>query len=239
MSNPAEQHGNGGGANEFLARVYEHLPVLVVRLTIDGMVLGINPQVTRVTGYEPMELVGRNWWGTMFPGKLFAQVPKFITPGQADCPPPLRPEHPMVLQAKDGTERTVAWTRFSWSSPLGWKEVVCLGQDLTDRLTDADRAATTAGLAGKGAAVPTAPGEEIEGGFVQPLAVSPAAKTTAEGSARIIGRVQDCLQQVEERMAAVHRTWAVGGILDADALAKAKELSDEVAAMCRKSQGEG
>src|SRR3982750_265049 len=65
--------------DDFLADVYRHLPFLVAHVTVDGVVLHCNPATSHLTGYEERELVGKNFWGLLFPGKLFAQVPKFVS----------------------------------------------------------------------------------------------------------------------------------------------------------------
>jgi hypothetical protein len=105
--------------------------MLVVHLTADGIVLHCNPETVRVTGYLTGELVGKNFWATLFPGRLFAQVPKFIpaswsgmggegggaaggdgAAGVWGGPPPLMRDRPMTIRTRSGEERVVAFTRF-------------------------------------------------------------------------------------------------------------------------------
>ena len=70
---------NAQPGGEFLADLYRHLPLLVVHLTLDGTLLHANPEVQRVTGYSEGDLLGKNFWAILFPGRLFAQVPKFVS----------------------------------------------------------------------------------------------------------------------------------------------------------------
>src|SRR5438045_3131724 len=87
-----------------LADVYRHLPFLVIHITTDGIVLHCNPEACRVTGYSEQELVGKNLWGTLFPGKLFAQVPRFISLVE---PASLLKDVPMAIRTREGAERVI------------------------------------------------------------------------------------------------------------------------------------
>lgn len=172
----------------FLADLYANLPVLVVRLSSDGMVLGVNPAVTEVTGYAPTDLIGRNWWGLLFPGKLFAQVPRFISPTSLQG---LLRDYPMTLRTHKGDDRVVAWTRFCRELAHGRKEIVLIGQDLTDRLTDADLNAL-AGVADAAmgpdmdCSADALPSTVSDNGIVMPLAASPPTLQHPNGHAKAI-----------------------------------------------------
>ena len=128
---------------DLLAELYRQLPMLVVHLTADGIVLHCNPETVRVTGYLTGELVGKNFWATLFPGRLFAQVPKFIpaswsgmggegggaaggdgAAGVWGGPPPLMRDRPMTIRTRSGEERVVAFTRFEAArngAACGWR----------------------------------------------------------------------------------------------------------------------
>ena len=136
----------------FLADVYRCLPFLVIHTTTDGTVLHCNPETLRTTGYEETELVGKNLWAILFPGKLFAQVPRFISLIQ---PAALLRDVPMTIKTKRGDERVIAFTRHMHGGSAsvnggggvdvsdtagGTRSFICIGVDLTDRLLDADRA---------------------------------------------------------------------------------------------------
>lgn len=204
--------------------LYEQMPLLVIRLRPDGMVLGLNPHVTRITGYEVSDLIGRNWWATLFPGRLFAQVPKFFSSHKLDA---IIRDFPMTLRTKDGKEKTVAFTRFLRQSGQ-WQEVVCLGQDLTDRLTDADR------QRGEGAEPPVTPElqphadaaftvmseAELQGDFIMPLAISPPVHDGGELQKKTIEEVHEFLSEVEKRMGDLERAYHDGKIKQVQDLAE-------------------
>lgn len=130
----------------FLADVYRHLPFIVIHITTDGIVLHCNPETCLATGYEEKELLGKNLWGILFPGKLFAQVPKFIS---LASPSPLLKDMPMTIRTRQGSERVIAFSRFvhanaggdaDFHADAGPRTFICVGVDLTDRLLNADRA---------------------------------------------------------------------------------------------------
>lgn len=200
---------------DLLADIYRHLPLLVVHLTSDGIVLHCNPEASRITGYAESELVGAFFWGALFPGKLFAQVPKFISPDGITSP--LLHDRPMTIRTKNGAERIIAFTRFTRLEPAdhadtGRRTIVCIGVDLTDRLIAADgidpveekHFGASAGNAGA-----------IDGEVIVPIAISPPSplpgmtgdaggvSNEARATAEAIREAHGLLSEVESRMAAV------------------------------------
>ena len=155
-----------------------------MHVTTDGVVLHCNPETCRVTGYAEGELVGRNLWATLFPGKLFAQVPRFISLMQ---PLPLLKDVPMTIRTKSGTERVIGFSRHMYtdvSEPPAAdgapRSFICIGVDLTDRLLDAERAQLpelsdeTKGPPGRTAFGPhIGNAGAIDGEIVTPIAISP------------------------------------------------------------------
>jgi len=228
--------------SSLLFAIYEHLPMLVVQLTLDGVVLFCNPQTVRITGYEQGELVGKNFWGMLFPGKLFAQVPKFISP---TAPSPLLRDAPLTIRTRDGHERVIAFSRFMHAAPVAdiqdvsIKTMVCIGVDLTDRLLDSDKV----GGAEAGGFVPFGPNVgnagTVEGEIVTPLAISPPAPGSAEsargavGAAEAIRGVQDFLATIDARMQALDEAAARGELERLAALAAAisAQARGEIAAL--------
>src|SRR5436190_251589 len=124
-----------------LADLFRQLPFLVIHTTSDGTVLHCNPEVLRVSGFAESELLGKNAWAVLFPGKLFAQVPRFISLLE---PSLLLKDVPMTIRTKEGRERVIAFSRYQHLSLVeNTAEVartfICVGTDITDRLLDADR----------------------------------------------------------------------------------------------------
>jgi PAS domain S-box-containing protein len=190
--------------------LYQHLPVLVIHMTTDGTVLHCNPEALRVTEYSEEELVGKNFWGMLFPGRLFAQVPKFISaihPVQA-----LAKDVAMTLRTKEGKERTVAFSRFVHDTAgvdgAESRSVVCIGNDLTDRLLDSDKGHLNA-LPADATALNGAPEGDVEGEVVIPLAITPAPMG-GEHAAAAIQQVHEFLTEVEVRVAALEKAFLDG-----------------------------
>ena len=214
---------SGSPGRDLLANLYQHLPVLVIHMTTDGTVLHCNPEAVRVTGYGEAELVGKNFWGMLFPGRLFAQVPKFISaihPVQA-----LAKDVAMTLRTKAGQERTVAFSRFVHDLPggiggghggEGARSVVCIGNDLTDRLLESDKGhlnalpadATALGAAG-----------DVEGEVVIPLAITPAPMG-GEHAAAAIQQVHEFLTEVEVRVASLEKAFSDGEMMSIASIAE-------------------
>ena len=204
----------------YLADVYRNLPFLVVHLTTDGTVLHCNPETLKITGFTEAELIGKNFWATLFPGKLFAQVPRFISllnPMSA-----LLKDVPMTLRTRQGSERVVAWTRYVHAAPgvgsqdNSVKTFICIGVDLTDRLQDADRAKLPEALTDDGTQgfIPFGPhvgnAGAIEGEIVTPLAITPRVPDRT-GVPCAIEQVREALSRVE-----THYNCLQGAFLDAE-----------------------
>jgi PAS domain S-box-containing protein len=183
---------------EFMQDVFGHLPLLIVQLTVDGIVVSVNNEVCKITGYSNEDIVGQNWWGTMFPGKLFRQVPKFISAVAPVIGGGVLRDVPMMVAAKDGQLRTIAWTRFTRDSQTGGNEIVLIGMDLTDRLTDADREATGEATV-----------DGIEGTIVTPILASPP-KLSEDHGLKAIQEVHEFLSQVETRIDALEGALMIG-----------------------------
>jgi PAS domain S-box-containing protein len=211
----------------YLADVYRHLPFLVVHVTSDGTVLHCNPEAVKVTGYQEAELVGKNFWATLFPGKLFAQVPKFISlinPSSA-----LLKDVPMTMRIKSGAERVIAWTRYVHMSGMAGaqdtaaRSFICVGVDLTDRLLDADRAKIPESLTDDGTSgfIPFGPhvgnAGAIEGEIVTPLAITPRPPDRT-GVPCAIEQIREGLARVETHFNCVQGAFLDGEIKAIEAL---------------------
>ncbi len=209
-SNSTSNHAPGGIFGELLLNVYQHLPVVVVQLTIDGVVLNMNPEAVRVLGYAESELAGKNFWAVMFPGRLFAQVPRFMS--AADPLQQFARDVPMTIRTKEGRDRVLAWTRHVQNGVgVGSiKTLLCMGVDLTDRLLAADVAATLPG-AGQREPEPTVMGVG-NGGTVDSETVTPIAITPpATGSPAVaIAQVHEFLTEVTLRVEAMQAAYARG-----------------------------
>jgi len=199
--------------------MYAHAPMMVVVMTTDGLVLHCNEAASRVTGYAEHELVGRNFWSLLFPGRLFSQVPRFVSAvhlGQI-----VGKDASLMMRRRDGKECVVAWTRILHEGADGCKAIVCFGTDLTDRLLASDLAdqpeAVVGVVGGSGG------GGEIDGELVEPLFVLPPAlpsDSSVSGTAAV-RQVQEFLVEIETRMAALRMALSQNDLADLTTIAAA------------------
>lgn len=207
----------------FLADVYRHLPFLVIHITTDGIILHCNPETSLTTGYEEQELVGKNLWAVLFPGKLFAQVPKFIS---LASPSPLLKDVPMTIRTRQGAERIIAFSRYVHaggalnSADSGPRTFICVGVDLTDRLINSDRThLPDFASPDHTEPLPSHFGPHIgnagaiDSEIVTPIAISPKAPrpTGSEGPCPI-EQVREGLARVDTHMNCVQSALAEGEI---------------------------
>lgn len=112
---------------------YEHIvsdsPLLIVAMSVDGAVEFANAAVTHVTGYQPEELIGRNWWRLLYSGDEYAQVETLL----ADEANFRVRDYQMTLTTKDRQKRVVAWNAANiLDSRKRVTTIVGIGRDVTD-----------------------------------------------------------------------------------------------------------
>jgi PAS domain S-box-containing protein len=115
---------------DYTARIIERTPALVVGLSPDGITRFTNPAVEKTTGYSSNELIGKNWWSTLFPEKSDKQVEQLR---QLKSKGPVRNEE-LELSTRSGEIRVVAWSnihRFNESGQL--VETIGFGTDITEQ----------------------------------------------------------------------------------------------------------
>jgi len=110
----------------------ESSPCLICKLSPDGMTLFVNPHVETITGYEPAELVGRNWWELFYPAAKAADEIRHLQELLAEGDVL---DYEMWLTTKDGRRRLISWNSFNvWAEDCGGLvEINGVGIDLTDR----------------------------------------------------------------------------------------------------------
>ena len=114
----------------FSAEILEGSPAIICRVTPDGVTTFINPAGERICGYRREELVGKNWWETMFPGDEYRQVERlFLAFGRGDVS-----DYEMTLTTREGQRRTISWSAFNRRDENGsLLEMIGIGNDITDR----------------------------------------------------------------------------------------------------------
>lgn len=105
------------------------LPAIVCELAEDGTTLFVNDAVAKITGYQPRELHGKNWWDIFFPGEQRRQLDVLFSrvdsSGAAD--------HEILLTAKDGTLKTISWNSAAKCRQDGTPDtIIGIGFDITD-----------------------------------------------------------------------------------------------------------
>jgi PAS domain S-box-containing protein len=110
-------------------RLLNDSPALIVRLAPDGDTRYINPSAERVTGYLNSDIIGKNWWKTLYPGELYRQVDKLMT----DFSGGNVYNYEMTLTTRANETRTISWNSANYFSPDGaLLEIVGFGTDITD-----------------------------------------------------------------------------------------------------------
>jgi len=115
---------------DYTARIIERTPAIVVGLSPDGITRFTNPAVEKTTGYSSSELIGKNWWSTLFPEKSDTQVEQLR---QLKSKSPARNVE-LELFTRSGETRVVAWNnihRFNESGQL--METIGFGTDITEQ----------------------------------------------------------------------------------------------------------
>jgi hypothetical protein len=144
---------------------------------------------------------------------------------------------PMTIRTKSGRERIIAFSRYLHVGPVSVfsdsapRTFICVGVDLTDRLTDADRDKLPPSFITESELEELAPfgphvgnGGAIDGEFVTPIAISPKAplrdKTTQVPCP--LQQTRDALARVETHIDCVRKALTEGethtlGVLSAAA----------------------
>ena len=115
---------------EYTSRIVEQTRALVCGITPEGTTVFVNPSVSRVSGYHAEEIVGKNWWQTLYPGDEYYQVEQlFEHMERANVS-----EYDMTLPTKTGEKRIVAWSSINRLDDQGnLIEVIGIGNDITER----------------------------------------------------------------------------------------------------------
>jgi PAS domain S-box-containing protein len=114
--------------SENVARLITFSPIIICGINSEGILKYINPAGERATGYSSEEIVGKNWWHTMYPGDRYLQVAQLFSK--------LKKiniyNYEMNIIAKNGDNRTISWSSvINYDSNGDIHEVIGFGQDIT------------------------------------------------------------------------------------------------------------
>jgi two-component system, cell cycle sensor histidine kinase and response regulator CckA len=116
---------------EYTEHIISAAPTLIVGIAPDGTTTFINRAITRVTGREPEEIVGQNWWRINYPGEEYRQVDQLFeefNQGRGVV------NYEMTLTTKSGAKRTISWNSVNRLGEHGEIiEIIGIGADVTDR----------------------------------------------------------------------------------------------------------
>lgn len=115
---------------DYVTRIIERTPALVIGLSLDGVTRIVNPAAEKTTGFSAEEIIGKNWWRTLFPGGSYGQVDYLLKLIEAG---PVR-NHEMILTTRSGEKRVVTWSiinRYDEHDQL--TDIIGFGTDITDQ----------------------------------------------------------------------------------------------------------
>jgi PAS domain S-box-containing protein len=112
---------------DFHDRAYRGVPAIVCWVKADGTVLTMNPAGESITGYQAAEIIGKNFWETLHPGKAFRRVEEMLRLHQEQAVT----DFEATLTRKDGGHRVVAWSLIDYCPPGEAPSLICFGSDIT------------------------------------------------------------------------------------------------------------
>jgi phosphoserine phosphatase RsbU/P len=116
---------------DYSARIIDRSPVIICGLAPDGTTMFINPAGERITGYSAADLVGRNWWKTLYPGEDSEQVRQLHGGDRQST----REEHEMILTTRLGEKRSILWNSVQHVDGQGRLiNIIGFGYDNTARM---------------------------------------------------------------------------------------------------------
>jgi PAS domain S-box-containing protein len=118
------------GAAAYRKYIQASAPMLMCGTAPDGTARFVSPAISRVAGYEPEELIGRDLWRTLHPDvddRQIARLLNILRRGDIhDCE--------MTLTTKSGERRVISWNSMNRYGERGELiEVVGVGADITER----------------------------------------------------------------------------------------------------------
>ncbi|MGC9319234.1 MAG: PAS domain S-box protein, partial [Armatimonadota bacterium] len=118
------------------AQVLERAPAVVAEITPDGTTTAVYGSCKEILGYEPEQLVDRDWWETLFPGELQKQLPDVLGAMRAGGD---LEDRTLVVQTAEGEQRTISWTTANARNERRELEnILAVGYDITDRAQHQD-----------------------------------------------------------------------------------------------------
>ncbi|MFP4249770.1 MAG: PAS domain S-box protein, partial [Armatimonadota bacterium] len=113
------------------ATVLERAPMIMAEISPEGVVSAIYGDAEELLGWSAGELVGRDWWGTLFPGELAEQIRDVL--GAMRSGGDLE-DRALELRTKSGEERVFSWSTSNVrTADRELLSILMVGVDITDR----------------------------------------------------------------------------------------------------------
>ncbi len=115
---------------DYNRKIIEETPAIVCGVAPDGTTNFMNRTAVQITGYEPHELIGKNWFTIMYPGDLYTQIDEFYKIFEKDK---FIRDFEATLLHKNGELKTVLWNGFGKYDKKGdLVEIIGFGYDITE-----------------------------------------------------------------------------------------------------------
>jgi PAS domain S-box-containing protein len=116
---------------EQTAAVLRSAPAVIAEIHPDGTVAAVYGDCEGLLGWTPEELIGSDWWATLFPGGLRDPIRDAL--GAMRSGGDLT-DRVLTVQTKDGEERVLSWsTSNARGADRSLQSILIVGQDTTER----------------------------------------------------------------------------------------------------------
>ena len=123
--------GRTAEVGSYTEHIVQHSPSLIASIAPDGSTNTINEAGCRITGYTRKEIIGQNWWTTIYAGEKYKQIDQLIIDFERDG---WIHDYELEIETKSGETRIICWTsvnRFDEDGKL--LEIIGIGDDVTER----------------------------------------------------------------------------------------------------------
>ncbi len=110
-------------------RIIRGSPSMIVGVDAAGICRFANPTTLNTVLYKESEIVGKEWWKTLYPSGYYNQVIKLLKEVEKEDVH----NYEMTFVRKDGVERVISWNTLTLLDESGnKKEIVGFGHDVTE-----------------------------------------------------------------------------------------------------------
>lgn len=118
---------------DYAENIIETASIMVVGLDQEGNVRLFNETAEKITGYAREEIIGKNWFETVFSHDKYLaaweEFKKYVADSQL-----LKKQYENYIVTKSGEERFISWRNSRVKKSSGDISIISFGIDLTDRI---------------------------------------------------------------------------------------------------------